>query len=46
MPLGFVPGDVCLLVLSRALELIMQGASKVIEYLNKGLRHELTAINQ
>jgi len=24
----------------------MQGDPKVIEYLNKGLRHELTAINQ
>src|ERR1700690_3028729 len=24
----------------------MQGDAKVIEYLNKGLRHELTAINQ
>jgi len=28
------------------LEIIMQGDPKVIEYLNKGLRHELTAINQ
>jgi bacterioferritin len=28
------------------LEFIMQGDPKVIEYLNKGLRHELTAINQ
>jgi bacterioferritin len=27
-------------------EWIMQGDAKVIEYLNKGLRHELTAINQ
>ena len=27
-------------------ECIMQGDAKVIEYLNKGLRHELTAINQ
>jgi bacterioferritin len=25
---------------------IMQGDAKVIDYLNKGLRHELTAINQ
>src|ERR1700676_540957 len=24
----------------------MQGDAKVIEYLNKGLRHELTAVNQ
>ena len=24
----------------------MQGDAKVIEYLNRGLRHELTAINQ
>ena len=30
----------------RKLECIMQGDAKVIEYLNKGLRHELTAINQ
>jgi bacterioferritin len=30
----------------QALEFIMQGDPKVIEYLNKGLRHELTAINQ
>jgi bacterioferritin len=28
------------------LEFIMQGDPKVIEYLNRGLRHELTAINQ
>jgi bacterioferritin len=28
------------------LEFIMQGDPKVIEYLNKALRHELTAINQ
>jgi hypothetical protein len=27
-------------------ECTMQGDAKVIEYLNKGLRHELTAINQ
>jgi bacterioferritin len=27
-------------------ELIMQGDPKVIEYLNNGLRHELTSINQ
>src|SRR5918911_4450208 len=25
---------------------IMQGDAKVIDYLNKGLRHELTAVNQ
>jgi bacterioferritin len=30
----------------RKLECIMQGDARVIEYLNKGLRHELTAINQ
>jgi bacterioferritin len=30
----------------QALEFIMQGDPKVIEYLNKGLRDELTAINQ
>src|SRR5215469_14030639 len=30
----------------QVLEFIMQGDPKVIEYLNKGLRHELTAINQ
>jgi bacterioferritin len=30
----------------QALEFIMQGDPKVIEYLNTGLRHELTAINQ
>src|SRR5258706_523113 len=30
----------------RKRECIMQGDAKVIEYLNKGLRHELTAINQ
>jgi bacterioferritin len=30
----------------QGLEFIMQGEPKVIEYLNKGLRHELTAINQ
>jgi bacterioferritin len=24
----------------------MRGNTKVIEYLNKGLRHELTAVNQ
>jgi bacterioferritin len=30
----------------QALELIMHGDPRVIEYLNKGLRHELTAINQ
>ena len=30
----------------QALEFIMQGDPQVIEYLNKGLRHELTAINQ
>jgi bacterioferritin len=28
------------------LEFIMQGDSKVIEYLNKALRHERTAVNQ
>jgi bacterioferritin len=28
------------------LEFIMQGDPKVIEYLNKALRHELTAVNQ
>ena len=28
------------------LECTMQGDAKVIDYLNKGLRHELTAINQ
>jgi len=28
------------------LEFIMRGDPKVVEYLNKGLRHELTAINQ
>jgi bacterioferritin len=28
------------------LEFIMQGDPQVVEYLNKGLRHELTAINQ
>src|ERR1700759_887124 len=28
------------------MECIMQGDPKVIDYLNKGLRHELTAINQ
>ena len=32
--------------LGRNLESIMQGDPKVIEYLNRGLRHELTAINQ
>ena len=30
----------------RKRECIMQGDARVIEYLNKGLRHELTAINQ
>jgi len=30
----------------QVLEFIMQGDPKVIEYLNKALRHELTAINQ
>ena len=30
----------------QALEFIMQGDPQVVEYLNKGLRHELTAINQ
>lgn len=30
----------------QALKFIMQGDPRVIEYLNKGLRHELTAINQ
>ncbi len=30
----------------RKRECIMQGDAKVIDYLNKALRHELTAINQ
>src|SRR6266851_3509346 len=31
---------------SNGQELVMKGDARVIEYLNRGLRHELTAINQ